>query len=90
MARQFDNTKRMENLSYAIKYYRNKKGYSQEVLAEEINEHIPGCLTGRMSNNLLVHFPGDPSRIGKLFPVRLEECRGFYYMGKAVSQDDCG
>ena len=66
------------------------EGTVQEVLAEEINEHIPGCLTGRMSNNLLVHFPGDPSRIGKLFPVRLEECRGFYYMGKAVSQDDCG
>ena len=66
------------------------EGTVQEVLAEEINEHIPGCLTGRMSNNLLVHFPGDPSRIGKFFPVRLEECRGFYYMGKAVSQDDCG
>lgn len=66
------------------------EGTVQEVLAEEINEHIPGCLTGRMSNNLLVHFPGDPSRIGKLFPVRLEESRGFYYMGKAVSQDDCG
>ena len=66
------------------------EGTVQEVLAEEINEHISGCLTGRMSNNLLVHFPGDPSRIGKFFPVRLEECRGFYYMGKAVSQDDCG
>lgn len=36
MERRFDNTKRMESLSYAIKYYRNKKGYTQEMLAEEL------------------------------------------------------
>ncbi|MCI8687978.1 MAG: helix-turn-helix transcriptional regulator [Lawsonibacter sp.] len=36
MERCFDNTKRMENLSYAVKYYRNKKGYTQEALAEEL------------------------------------------------------
>lgn len=36
MERHFDNSKRMENLSYAIKYYRNKKGYTQEALAEEL------------------------------------------------------
>ena len=31
---QIDNRERMENLSYAIGYYRRKKGYSQEQLAE--------------------------------------------------------
>ena len=36
MDQRFDNTKRMENLSYAIKYYRNMKGYTQEVLAEAL------------------------------------------------------
>lgn len=30
----FDNRERMENLSYAIGYYRKKKGYSQERMAE--------------------------------------------------------
>ena len=30
----FDNRERMENLSYAIGYYRKKKGYSQEKMAE--------------------------------------------------------
>ena len=30
----FDNTERIENLSYAIGYYRKKKGYSQEKMAE--------------------------------------------------------
>ncbi len=56
-------------------------GTVQEVLVEERNEHDSRLLTGRMSNNLLVHFPGDPSLIGKLLLVKLEECKGFYYMG---------
>lgn len=30
----FDNTERMENLSLAIGYYRKKRGYSQERMAE--------------------------------------------------------
>ncbi len=36
MERHFDNTERMENLSYAVKYYRKKKGYTQESLSEEL------------------------------------------------------
>ncbi len=31
---RFDNTERLENLSYAIGYYRRQKGYSQEQMAE--------------------------------------------------------
>ena len=31
---KFDNSRRMENLSYAIAYYRKKKGLSQEQMAE--------------------------------------------------------
>jgi len=30
----FDNTERKEALSYAISYYRRRKGYSQEQMAE--------------------------------------------------------
>ena len=33
---QFDNVERKENLSYAIGYYRTKKGYSQEQMAERL------------------------------------------------------
>ncbi|MCR5268301.1 MAG: tRNA (N6-isopentenyl adenosine(37)-C2)-methylthiotransferase MiaB [Lachnospiraceae bacterium] len=58
------------------------EGQCVDVLVEEINEHDPALLTGRMSNNLLVHFPADPSCIGKILPVRLKECRGFYYLGE--------
>ena len=54
----------------------------QEVLVEQQNDHDPHLMTGRMSNNLLVHFPGDLSLIGKIVPVALKECRGFYYIGE--------
>lgn len=60
----------------------------QEVLVEEVNEHDPKLLTGRMSNNLLVHFPGDASLIGTLQMVHLDECKGFYYMGKLITESE--
>ena len=56
-------------------------GEVAEVLVEERNEQDNSLLTGRLSNNLLVHFPGDESLIGKLVLVKLEECKGFYYLG---------
>ena len=59
-------------------------GQRAEVLVEEVNEHDASLMTGRMSNNMLVHFPGDASLIGKLVTVDLEECRGFYYMGHKI------
>ena len=59
-------------------------GSVQEVLVEEVNEHDPSLVTGRLSNNLLVHFPGDASLIGNIVSVHLDECRGFYYMGTKV------
>ena len=59
-------------------------GTVQEVLTEEINGQDPSLVTGRMSNNLLVHFPGDASMIGSYRKVRLDECKGFYYMGTLV------
>ena len=59
-------------------------GTVQEVLTEEINGQDPALVTGRMSNNLLVHFPGDASMIGSYQKVRLDECKGFYYMGTLV------
>lgn len=34
MEARFDNAERLENLSYAIGYYRRQKGYSQEQMAE--------------------------------------------------------
>ena len=53
----------------------------QKVLVEEVNAQNSDLLTGRLSNNLLVHFPGDKSLIGKIVEVYLAESKGFYYMG---------
>ncbi len=61
-------------------------GTVQEVLIEEVNEHDSSLLTGRMGNNLLVHFPGDKSLIGTIRKVELKECKGFYYMGTLLSE----
>ncbi len=55
-----------------------------DVLVEEVNDHDPSLLTGRLSNNVIVHFPGDPSLIGQIVDVRLNECKGFYYLGSMV------
>lgn len=56
-------------------------GQVMEALVEEVNEQDDSLLTGRLSNNTIVHFPGDISLIGKIVPVKLEECHGFYFMG---------
>ena len=57
------------------------QGQTKEVLVEQVNEQDPTLVTGRMDNNLLVHFPGEPSLIGRIVPVHLDSCRGFYYLG---------
>ena len=63
-------------------------GTVQEVLAESVDDHAEGYLTGRMSNNLLVHFPGEASMIGSLVRVNLNECKGFYYIGELVESSN--
>lgn len=60
------------------------EGTIQEVLVEGINEHDTELLTGRLSNNLLVHFKGEKNLVGELRMVKLTECKGFYYMGELV------
>ena len=61
------------------------EGRVMEVLAEEQNEQDDSLITGRLSNNSVVHFPGTVDMIGKLFMVKLTECRGFYYLGEIVA-----
>ena len=60
------------------------QGMIMDALVEEVNEHDSGLVTGRLSNNTIVHFPGDASLIGQIVDVKLEECHGFYYMGHRV------
>ncbi len=53
-------------------------------LVEEVNESQAGFVTGRLENNTLVHFPGDPSLVGQIVNVHLTDYQGFYYIGKQV------
>ncbi|MEE3471341.1 MAG: tRNA (N6-isopentenyl adenosine(37)-C2)-methylthiotransferase MiaB [Butyrivibrio hungatei] len=57
-------------------------GQVQEVLVENVNDHDESLMTGRMSNNTLVHFPGDRELIGKMVKVKITECHGFYFFGE--------
>lgn len=58
------------------------EGSIGEALIEEVNRDAGESLvTGRLSNNMIVHVPGDALLIGKTVRVSLDECRGFYYMG---------
>lgn len=61
------------------------EGTVQKVLVEEINRQDKHLVTGRLSNNTVVHFEGDASMIGKIVPVRLASCKNFYYMGEPVN-----
>jgi len=58
------------------------QGTVQKVLIEEINAQDEHLVTGRLSNNSVVHVPGGADLIGKIVNVSLDECKGFYYLGE--------
>ena len=59
-------------------------GSTGTALVEEVNSQVPGFVTGRLSNNTLVHIPGTEELIGRFVKVHLDSCKGFYYFGTAV------
>ncbi|WP_418461940.1 tRNA (N6-isopentenyl adenosine(37)-C2)-methylthiotransferase MiaB [Frisingicoccus sp.] len=71
--------------SIAAKVCSRHEGTVQDVLVEEINRQDDHLVTGRLSNNTVVHFAGDASMIGEIVPVRLTSCKNFYYMGEPVN-----
>lgn len=78
---------RMQRLIALVQQFASKaadrdEGKVEPVLVEEVNPQRAGYVTGRLSNNLMVHFPGDESLIGQMVPVLLKESKGFYYMGE--------
>ena len=78
---------RFDRLLAAVNEEARKKngilaGKVMPVLAEQVNERDASLITGRLSNNNVVHFKADPSVIGRIVPVCLEEAKGFYYLGR--------
>lgn len=55
MPQQFDNSERLMNISYAIGYYRKRKGLSQEQLAEKLGisrQHLAAVEARNMNRGL--------------------------------------
>jgi tRNA-2-methylthio-N6-dimethylallyladenosine synthase len=61
-------------------------GRTMDVLVESINDHDDTMVTGRLTNNVLVHFKGGQELIGKIVPVVLKEAKGFYYIGEMTQE----
>lgn len=79
--------KRFDRLLSLVQDIASKKaardvGKTVEVLVEEVNAQDSHLVTGRTSQNYVVHFPGEESLIGQILPVKLCESKGFYYMGE--------
>lgn len=64
---------------------KKKVGNIEKVLVEELNTHEEGMVTGRLENNLLVHFKGCKELIGSMVSVKITEEKGFYYMGEQMN-----
>lgn len=70
---------------YSEEYAKSIEGKVMPVLVEERDREVDpekNYLTGRLDNNLLVHFEGEDELIGKIVNVKLSECKGFYYIGE--------
>ena len=78
---------RFERLLKVVNEISSKKtakyeGTTQLVMAEEVNSHDPELITGRLSNNTVVHFKGTKDLIGQELKVKLLKAKGFYYFGE--------
>ena len=59
------------------------EGRIMKVLVES-EDRVSGKITGRLSNNYLVHFDGNKELIGKIISVKLLKSKGFYFEGEIV------
>ncbi|MCR4605566.1 MAG: tRNA (N6-isopentenyl adenosine(37)-C2)-methylthiotransferase MiaB [Eubacterium sp.] len=61
-----------------------KVGRTAELLIEEVNPRDEKMVSGRLSDNSIVHIPGAPSMVGSYVNVRINESKGFYYIGDRI------
>lgn len=57
-------------------------GTVQPVLAEAIGDN--GKIRGRLNNNYLIHFDGEPALLGQIVDVKVIKARTFYLMGELI------
>ncbi len=76
--------KKVQEIS--AKKARRLVGNVEKVLVEGVNDHDTSLVTGRLSNNSVVHLPGTGELTGRLVDVKITACRGFYYYGQIVGR----
>ena len=67
---------------------KKNEGRCMPVLVEGKNEYMEGYLSGKLDNNLTVHFKGRKRLIGEIVDVCLDESKGFYYMGHIKTSEE--
>ena len=65
-------------------YNKSFIGKTVKVLVETVNEQNNELITGRTSENVLVHLLGDESLIGKIVDVNINGNKSFYMTGELV------
>lgn len=64
---------------------KQKVGKIYKVLADDISASDESFLTGRMTDNSLVHFKADKSFIGNIVDVKITDCKTFYLIGELIN-----
>ncbi len=59
-------------------------GQTLPVLIEEQNEQDASLVTGRLSNNSVVHLPGTADMIGKILDVKLMSARASITLARVI------
>lgn len=77
---------RLLELVNRISYEKSKEhiGKTCKVLVEEVNAQNGDLVSGRLSNNHLIHFKGSSDLIGKIIEVRITGAKSFYLTGEVV------
>lgn len=79
-----DRFDRLLEVVNQISYEKSKEheGKVYDVLIEEVNKQDHNLVTGRLSDNHLVHLSGNEELIGKIVPVRIKKAKSFYLIGE--------
>lgn len=70
-------------------YELNKKhiGNTYKVLVEEISKNDETIVTGRLTDNSIVHFSGSADLIGKIVNVQITDCKTFYLIASLAESE---
>lgn len=81
-----DRYDRLHNLVREISSERvkSKEGMIMPVLVEEYKEDDSLNLSGRLSDNTIVHFTGGKRLVGEIVDVKLTQACGFYFKGELI------